>query len=137
MTTPHALQTLAQILTAAEPAAYTRFLDAVGDLRVRPSHLRCPYPIKALLVRWSNLRPHVREALAADLEQRWQAFAATDPVEVPPPVTTAATEALPAVNSAPVNNTRVKLRVSAPPGTARREDAFDRLLGWLACLLGR
>ena len=151
MTNVHTLSILKQTLGAGDQAAHARFLDAVGDFTIRPSNLRSTYPIKTLLWRFNDLKPHVREGLEAELRDRWQVFTSEDlkaadrgaqsnptpparPEAVSPtPERSERNAFLPAVAPTPERSERNAFL----PAVARREDAFDRFLGWLACLLGR
>lgn len=96
----------------------------------RSAILCCSYPIKTLLWRVSDLKPHVRAGLEADLRNRWLAFAPNALVDA---------------DSGPDNiSPSPSLMAPAAPSLSRpeskafhREDIFDRFLGWLAALLGR
>jgi hypothetical protein len=137
MSAPQTLETLAQLLGTGTPAMHVRFLEAVGDLRTRPRHLRCSYAVKTLLWRWPDLKPHVRAGLAADLAERWQAYAAeAEDAALAVQKPSAPAGQLESVPK-PAGQT-CRAPATPPPVIApRREDAFDRFLGWLAGLLGR
>jgi hypothetical protein len=136
MTANQTLDTLAQLVGTGTPAMHARFLEAVGDMHTRPRHLRCPYPVKTLLRRWPDLKPHVRAGLAADLTERWQAYAVEAEDTASAVQKPSATADPPEPAPRPSEHT---CRATAPPPSIapRREDAFDRFLGWVAVLLGR
>ncbi|MDJ0883530.1 MAG: hypothetical protein QNJ48_05190 [Desulfobacterales bacterium] len=135
MTNAHTFSVLKQILGAGDQAAHARFLEAIGDMTIRPAVLRNTYPIKTLLWRYNDLKPHVREGLEADLRDRWQAYIPEDLED-----TDRSKENNPPPTARPEPTAPIPARYERnvfPPAVARREDAFDRFLGWLACLLGR
>lgn len=135
MLNTRALTTLAEILADGQSTAHVRFLDEVGGLRPRFSDLRCPCTIRTLLYRWADLRPHIREGLDAELHQRWHEFKSIDQDgAVSAPVMVAQ---LSPVSTPPQKSADFGQQVVCKPGVERREDGFDRFLGWLACLLGR
>ena len=74
MTDAPTLSILKQILGSGDQATHARFLEAVGDLTIRPAVRRNTYPIKSLLWRFNDLKPHVRESLETEVRNRWQAF---------------------------------------------------------------